>query len=61
MPWTAKDASRHTKRAKSAKAKRQWSEVANSMLKRGYSEGRAIAAASSVVKKRKRGRSASRS
>jgi len=52
MPWEAKDASRHTKKAKSAVAKRQWSHVANSMLERGYDEGRAIAAASSVVKKR---------
>lgn len=53
MPWDAKDASRHTKKAKSPKAKRQWSHVANSMLQRGYPEGTAIAAASGVVKKRK--------
>jgi len=54
VPWEASDAKRHTKKAKSQKAKRQWSHVANSMLERGYSEGRAIAAASSVVKKRSR-------
>ena len=56
MPWGARDAKRHTRKAKSGKAKRQWSHVANSMLERGYSEGRAIAAASSVVKKRGRKR-----
>lgn len=54
MPWDPKDAKRHTKKARSAKAQRQWSHVANSMLDRGFSEGRAIAAASSVVKKRGR-------
>lgn len=57
MPWTAKDASRHTKKAKSAKSKRQWSHVADSVLKRTGDEGRAIRAANSVVKKSKRGKS----
>jgi uncharacterized protein YdaT len=59
MPWKPSDAKRHTKKAKSRKAQRQWSHVSNSMLERGYSEGAAIRAANSVVKKRKakRGRS----
>jgi hypothetical protein len=64
MPWKAKDANRHTRKAKSAKSKRQWSHVANSMLSRGSSEGSAVRAANAVVKrkrKRKRGRSGSRS
>lgn len=52
MPWTAADASRHTKKARSGAARRQWSAVANSMLDRGYSEGRAVRAANAVVKKR---------
>lgn len=52
MPWTSKDAGRHTKKAKSPKAKRQWSAVANSMLGRGKSEGAAVRAANAVVKKR---------
>lgn len=60
MPWSPKDASRFTKKARSAKAKRQFSLVANSMLRRGESEGAAIRAANSVVakhgKKRKMGR-----
>lgn len=54
MPWTAKDATRHTKKAKSAKAKRQFAHVANNMLERGYDEGTAIKAANSVVAKRKK-------
>jgi len=57
MPWKPSDATRHTKKARSAKAKRQFAHVANSMLKRGASEGAAIRAANGVVKKRgKRGK-----
>jgi uncharacterized protein YdaT len=57
MPWSARDAKRHTKKAKSATAQRQWAHISNSMLERGYDEGRAIAAANSVVKKRGRKKS----
>lgn len=53
MSWTPSDATRHTKKAKSTKAKKQWSEVANSALRRGASEGSAVRQANSVVKKRK--------
>ena len=56
MPWDAGDAKRHTKKAKSPKAKRQWSHVANSMLQRGESEGSAVRAANAAVKKRGRKR-----
>jgi uncharacterized protein YdaT len=57
MPWKPSDATRHTKKARSAKAKRQFAHVANSMLKRGASEGAAIRAANGVIKKRgKRGK-----
>ena len=52
MPWGREDATRHTKKAKSAKSQRQWSHVANSMLERGASEGAAVRAANGVVKKR---------
>ena len=52
MPWAAKDASRFTKKAKSPKAKRQWKDVADSVLKRGESEGSAIKQANAVVKRR---------
>jgi uncharacterized protein YdaT len=61
MPWSPRNAKRHTKKAKSATAQRQWAHVADSMLDRGYSEGRAIAAANSVVKRRGRGRKNKRS
>jgi len=53
MPWGAKDATRHTKKAKSAKAKRQWEHVANSALKRTGDEGRAVREANAVVARRK--------
>jgi len=52
MPWTMADAARHTKKADTPKEKRQWAAVANSVLKKTKNEGRAIAAASSVVAKK---------
>jgi uncharacterized protein YdaT len=51
MPWTAADATRHDKKAKSPKRKHQWASVANSILKRTGSDSRAIRGANSVVKK----------
>ena len=51
MPWTASDATRFTKKAKSPKRKRMWSHVADSMLERTGDEGAAIRAANSVAKK----------
>jgi len=53
MPWEKKDAKRHTKQADSPKKQRQWKDVANSVLKRGESEGSAVRQANSAVKKRK--------
>ncbi len=54
MPWNASDASRKTKKAKSPKAKRQWSAVANSVLSKTGDEGRAIREANAAVKKRRK-------
>jgi uncharacterized protein YdaT len=51
MPWTAKDAKRHTKKASSPKRQRQWADVADSALSRGASEGSAIRQANGVVSK----------
>jgi hypothetical protein len=51
MPWTARESSRFTRKAKSPKRKRQWSKVANSILKRTGSDERAIRGANSAVKK----------
>jgi uncharacterized protein YdaT len=53
MPWTSKSAKGHTKKASSGILQRQWSDVANSMLKSGKSEGAAIRGANSVVKRTK--------
>ena len=53
MPWTPKDVSGHDKKAKSAKAKRQWSDVANGVLKRTGDEGLAVREANGVIKDRR--------
>ena len=53
MPWTASDAHKHTHLAKTAKARRQWAHVSNSVLKHTGDEARAIAAANAVVGRRK--------
>lgn len=54
MPWSAKDATRFTKKARSPKAKRQFSHVANAVLAKTGDEGRAIRAANSAVAKRRK-------
>jgi hypothetical protein len=51
MPWTEKDATRHQKKAKSPKRKRQWAKVANSILARTDDDERAIRGANAAVKK----------
>ncbi len=57
MPWTPDSGpARHTKKAKSAVAKRQWSDVANSVLAKTGDEGRAVRTANGVVAKRTRQR-----
>ena len=59
MPWSAKDASRHTKKAKTPKAKRAFAHASNSVLERTGDEGRAVragnAAAARSAAKSKRG------
>ena len=52
MPWHAENAAGHTKKAKSAKAKKQWSKVANKILKESGDEGKAVRIANAAVKKR---------
>lgn len=56
MPWTAKDVPGKTKKAKTAKRKRQWVDVANSALKRTGNEATAIKMANGVVAKQVRKR-----
>jgi hypothetical protein len=53
MPWKPKMAKDHTKKASSGILQRQWSDVANSMLKSGKSEASAIKGANAVVKRHK--------
>lgn len=52
MPWTPKDSARHTKKAKAPVARRQWAEVADSVLAKTNNEGRAVREANAVVKRR---------
>jgi hypothetical protein len=52
MPWKSKDATGHTKKAKSPAAKKQWSKTANSVLKRTGDEGVAVRIANAAVKNR---------
>lgn len=52
MPWTMADAPRHTKKADTAKEKKQWAAVANAVLNKTKNKARAIASANAVVQKR---------
>jgi hypothetical protein len=60
MPWKAKDAGKHDHAANTPKRRRQWSDVANSILERTGSDARAIRGANSVVKKSQSKRSRKR-
>ena len=51
MPWQPSDAKRHDKKAASPKAQRQWSEVANSVLKSTGDDAKAIKEANGVIRK----------
>ena len=53
MPWTPNGAFRRTHKAKSAIAKRQFADVANSVLERTGDKSRAIREANAAVAKRK--------
>ena len=55
MPWNANDATRHTKKARSPAAKRQWREVANSVLAKTGNDGRAVRMANAVIARRTHG------
>ena len=54
MPWKSEDATRHTKKAKSKKKKKQWSAVANAVLEKSGDEGKAVRIANAAVKKKKK-------
>jgi len=55
MPWTSRDAYRHTKKASTPHLQRLWSNVANSELQRTGDEALAIRAANSQVGKQGQG------
>lgn len=49
MPWTSRDAYRHTKKASTPHLQRMWSNVANSALSSGDDEASAIRQANAAV------------
>jgi hypothetical protein len=54
MPWTATDATRHTKKATTTRLREMWARVANRLLSHGVDEGEAIQRANAVVAAAKR-------
>lgn len=59
MPWTAKDASKHTKKADTPAEKKQWAKTANAVLKSSKNEGKAVRIANASIAKsdkRKKGK-----
>lgn len=53
MPWSPSDAHSKTHSADTAKKKRMWADIANSILAKGGSEASAIKQANAVVGRRK--------
>lgn len=51
MPWKPSDATRHTKKARTPKAKRAFSHAANSVLRETGDEGRAVRAGNAAAAK----------
>ncbi len=51
MPWAPSDATTKNRKADTPKKKRQWSDIANDVLKRTGNEGRAVRTANGVLKK----------
>lgn len=49
MPWTTKDAEKHTHKATTEHLQALWAKVANECLERTGDEGRAIREANAVV------------
>lgn len=49
MPWSEKDAERHTKKAKTPRSRRAFAHAANSVLERTGDEGRAVRAGNAAA------------
>lgn len=59
MPWSSKDASKHTKKANTPAEKKQWAKTANAVLKSSKNEGKAVRIANASIAKgnnKKRGK-----
>jgi hypothetical protein len=52
MPWTPKEATKSTKKAKTPKLRREWADVANSVRERTGSDKLARIEANGVIAKR---------
>jgi hypothetical protein len=53
MPWGPSEATRFTKKASTPAAKKQWSAVANAVLKKTGSDAKAIRIANAQIFKRR--------
>jgi hypothetical protein len=51
MPWEAKDAKSHTKKADTPEKQSLWSRIANERLRKGASEASAIRQANAAIKR----------
>lgn len=51
MPWTARDAYSHTKKANTTELQRRWASIANRILSEGGDEASAIRQANAMVAK----------
>jgi hypothetical protein len=51
MPWTAKDATRHTKKARTPHEKAVWARISTNALHSGKSEASSIRIANAVIKR----------
>lgn len=56
MPWRSTSAKRHTSKARTPTAKRQWAKVANAVLAKTGDEGRAVREANAVIARRRKKR-----
>lgn len=51
MPWSPGDAEKHDSKANTPKLQKQWSDIANSVLKRTGDEAQAVRTANGVIRR----------
>lgn len=56
MPWTASDATKHTKKADTEEKQRVWAKVANATRERTGDDGQAVREANAAVNRIGRGK-----